>query len=88
MNATDTLQTLKPTEMDAGLVFSGHPNGTRVSGYEKPSPFTQLKSLPSISGSACFSGQDRHCQSPEIGRVNGQIRKPALFGKPLQAISL
>lgn len=40
MNTTDILQTLKPTEMDAGLVFSGRSSGTKVSGYEKPCPFT------------------------------------------------
>lgn len=40
MNTTDILKTLKPKELDAGLVFSGQKSGTIVRGYEKPSAFT------------------------------------------------
>lgn len=40
MHTTDILKTLKTAEMDAGIVFSGRPTGTKVLGYSKPSPFT------------------------------------------------
>lgn len=40
MNTTDILKTLKPKDLDAGIVFSGKPTGTKVMGYEKPCPFT------------------------------------------------
>lgn len=40
MNTTDILQTLASMELDAGIVFSGKPTGTKVMGYDRPSPFT------------------------------------------------
>ena len=40
MNTNDILKSLTPKEFDAGQVFSGRPTGTKVMGYERPSPFT------------------------------------------------
>lgn len=40
MNATDILTNLKPVDLDAGIVFSGKPSGTKVKGYARPSVFT------------------------------------------------
>lgn len=40
MKTTDILNSLASKELDAGIVFSGKPTGTKVRGYAKPSPFT------------------------------------------------
>lgn len=40
MNATGILQNFKPTEFDAGIIFSGNPTGTKVKGYASPCQFT------------------------------------------------
>lgn len=54
MNTTDILQNLKPTEFDAGIVFSGKPTGTKVKGYDTPSPFT-----PKINSNYIFHDSSR-----------------------------
>ena len=40
MKATESLGKLKPTEFDAGQIFSGKSSGTMVKGYESPSIYT------------------------------------------------
>lgn len=54
MNTADILQTLKPKDFDAGIVFSGQPSGTKVRGYEKPCLFT-----PKINPSYIFHEASR-----------------------------
>lgn len=38
----DELESLKPADLDAGLVFSGVPSGRQVKGYAAPSSFTPV----------------------------------------------
>ena len=39
-NLIEGLSNLKPSDLDAGQVFSGNPSGTTVRGYAVPSAYT------------------------------------------------
>ena len=48
------LQTLQPTDLDAGITFSGTPSGKMVKGYAAPSLFT-----PTVDPNYIFHEQSR-----------------------------
>ena len=54
MITNDILTTIKTKELDAGLIFSGHPSGTKVMGYDKPCSFT-----PKINSNYIFHEASR-----------------------------